>query len=118
MDQSFNADELDLLMLTQKRSMRQIISVPTTLNNTKKEIVQETDSSFYIKGIILDRKGKPLQKRIMTLFSDILNNIAIFDLVKITTLSPFSALAKNGWPFNLSLSNTVATVGSSSSGRA
>ena len=77
MEQPFTPEELDLLMLTQKKSFKQIIYNPTHSDN--KAPGNETDSSFYIKGTISDRKGKLLVNRIVTLFSGAKNMVVLAD---------------------------------------
>ena len=65
MDQPFSEEDMDLLMLTQQHSFRQILTAglhPQTRDN-------ETDSSFYLKGTVLDKKGKPVVNRDITLFT-------------------------------------------------
>ncbi len=77
MDQAFTSAELDLLMLTQKKSFKQIKRNSSA--SESKSTVNEIDSSFYIKGTISDRKGKPLVNRIVTLFSGAQNMVVLVD---------------------------------------
>lgn len=78
MDQPYTEEELDLLMLTQKRSFKQIVN--TLSGVTKKEPVNsEADSSFYVKGKISDNRGKPMVNKTVTLFSGAKNMFALAD---------------------------------------
>ena len=78
MDRFYAADELDLLMLLQKRSFRQIINALPGLDRNQ-QVNNEIDSSFYVKGKISDSRGKPLENKIVTLFSGVKNIMAIAD---------------------------------------
>ncbi len=77
MDQPFTSAELDLLMLTQKKSFKQIKRNSSA--SESKSTVNEIDSFFYIKGTINDKKGKPLVNRIVTLFSGVKNMVVLVD---------------------------------------
>ena len=81
MDQAFTSTELDLLMLTQKKSFKQIKRNSSA--SESKSTVNEIDSSFYIKGTISDRKGKPLVNRIVTLFSGAKNMVVLVDITDV-----------------------------------
>ena len=78
-------DELELLMLTQKNSFKELLK--TGSNANKKEQVDAADSSFYIKGRIRDGKGNLLKNRTVTLFSGNKNILVLVDTTK-TTKAP------------------------------
>ena len=78
MDQSYDADELDLLMLTQKNVFGQIVNALPGLDR-KTRTDNETDSSFYIKGKISNHRGKLLENMIVTLFTGVKNIMALVD---------------------------------------
>ena len=78
MDQSYDADELDLMMMTQKSSFKKIMNELVGLSG-KKPLGQQTDSSFYIKGKITDNRAKPIANKIVTLFSGAKNMFAFTD---------------------------------------
>ncbi len=65
MDQPFSEEDMDLLMLTQQHSFRQILTAG--LDPQSSDI--ETDSSFYLRGLVLNKNGKPLSNKEITLFS-------------------------------------------------
>jgi hypothetical protein len=77
LDQSFNEEELDLLLLTQKSGSHPLWW--NGLNPVKQIGLPETDSSFYIKGTVMGKNGRPLRNRIVTLFTGTGNILALVD---------------------------------------
>lgn len=78
LDRSFTDEDLDLFMLTQKKSLKGIIGA-LKADEGKHSINNELDTSFYIKGTITDKLGRPLENKIVTLFSAVKNMFSFAD---------------------------------------
>lgn len=77
-DQSYDAEELDLMLMTQNSSFKKTMIELARLTGNK-SLGQPTDSSFYIKGKISDNRTKPIVNKIVTLFSGAKNMFAFTD---------------------------------------
>ncbi len=83
LDRTYTEEELDMLMLTQQKSFRDIIN-SLQVQTGRVNINSEFDSSFYIKGTITDKRGKSLENKIVTLFSGSKNILALADTTDTT----------------------------------
>lgn len=70
----YSRDQWDVIMLTQKKQFSGTSSNTAWINNTT-ETTQDNSDLTNLRGKILDQKNQPLKGRVVTAFSNALNNI-------------------------------------------
>lgn len=79
--QKYSPEERELLLLSQNTGINQ--QVRQQLQKTVLPgATEDQDSSLYIKGRVLDNRGRPLQKKIVTLFGDMKTKVFLSDTTK------------------------------------